>query len=426
MTSTMMFRCVCASAQHCLKSAGPFIGGPDQSPAIYPRRSCTIQSLGLAHSLVLTLCLLLGMARPGEAGQIRIHWVDRGITFLGEAPTAATAEPPIFVPNANRIVIRMPIAMKDGDQRDLTEAEMLLFEEAMREDMMKQIKDLHAKGVDEFEIRTIQAINAGGYLHLSQEQQKRVLRFTNSFLTALADTKSALEETDEVSCDAAVGSNGAMTAAVLIPRLNQQQRNPFDSVAIFDGRATRSQVERLLASVGGRLTIVNTSVDAPDGPLAEGDCYIANHDCAKGLKEDHPEISVFWTDPAEMVWTHLRLSPLSWGYLLTPLIPWVRDHLAMMENGDRLAWVKEYNGKGYEAKERVTTTAFLERIRVKLQAKQTEKSSNEVAGVKRPSPLENRRDDLGGVDMAPVPKQEAKELHDLKNRILKKAQSEKR
>ena len=338
----------------------------------------------LTLGFLLTLCLCFGSAGLVDARQVRLHWVDRGITFEGEAPAKNTAEPPIFVPSENRIVLRMPRYVDErGRPRRATDSELAQLERSLRTILLKEVGETLARGVDEIEIRTVQDINLGGYLDPGQGQQQNVMRFTAAFLWALAEARKEIGETNDVSCDAAVGSNGVLMASLLIPLMEQQGQNPIDAVAIFDGRATRSQVESLVTAVGGRVIIVNTAGDLPEFPLAPGDCYIAKYDCAKELKADHPEITVFWTDPE--------------GSNVAP-----NGHLAMMERTAKPAWVKEYTGGNGEKKEKTTTAEFMTRLATLLREDRAGGASGQ-AGTQEPNRPPTRRKSFSSdsTDVAP-------------------------
>ncbi|MHB8123085.1 MAG: hypothetical protein ACYDG4_13125 [Desulfuromonadaceae bacterium] len=257
----------------------------------------------------LRVCLLIFFSLTAPAfcqdDGIAIHWTDIGITFVGR-PSANLKhlgkqfDPVYEVPEEGRIIVRMPTKIDNhGKERDLTEAEWKIFTKALAGDLSRMIGEASGKGVKNFEIRTVEDINIAGYN--DPERQQQVTRFTRAFLEALMTEKEMIAKNRPVTCDAALGSNAPSAGAKAMVALQSLGRNPIDSIVIYDGRATEKDAELLIRALNQKVSIINTSGDAPTSPraLLPGLDMVASFDCSKRLKEKYPGIRVFFSAETE-------------------------------------------------------------------------------------------------------------------------------
>lgn len=308
--------------------------GRQRAPAIV-----RVALVALALMSLWPVCRTAGANGPAAAFPDRcvtVFWTDKGINNYQYYQDKrdlnyGTEFDSIFaIPEAGKILVLMPY---DQDLPTTPAAREALRAEIQAQ-LMRRMREGLAQGVRDFEVRTVQMIGTLGYFE-AWDQQPKVKEFTGLFLEALQEVKTQLQKRYQVTCTAAVGSNGAYVATENIPELARRGRNPIDSLSLFDGRAYVSQTQATIDALQGRVSIINTAGDAP----ASGQ-MIGNHDATKRLKEQNPAIHAYWLDPA------------GWNLFIA-------GHLKGTDR-QRNMWVKEYDGGQFSRPTQMSAGDFID------------------------------------------------------------------
>jgi hypothetical protein len=271
---------------------------------------------------------------------VTIYWTDKGINQWQEYKNRredhlSNKFDSVFpVSDVGKILFLMPYD-KDFPRDPVGQASL---RKEIQDQIELKIKTGLAQGIHSFEIRTVQMIGTLGYFEF-WDQQPKVKEYTRLFLEALNEVKLDLEKKRlNVQCIGGLGSNGAYVGTENIPRLSALNKNPINSLILFDGRAYRDSVQKTIDVLGGKnVKIVNSGGDAPALPDMVG-----NLDCAKGIKRLNPGTSLYWVDPK------------GWNIPFT-------GHLSGMKRDTELN-VKEYIGDrfGYSKTSKTTGADFID------------------------------------------------------------------
>lgn len=184
------------------------------------------------------------------------------------------------LPAAQQVIIPMP----SDAHFPKTPADKALLTEKIAEGIIRRID---ASGDRALEVRLVQNVNTSGYF--APWRQAKVKEFGKVAYDALSEVRRHYEALDtKVNMPAVVGSNGAFLLTETLPSVKS---NPIDKAVLIDGRATLDSVKNTYQALKGKLAVINTAGDCP----ALGN-MIANHEAAKSLRQELPEMSLLWTD----------------------------------------------------------------------------------------------------------------------------------
>lgn len=207
----------------------------------------------------------------------------------------------------------------------------------------------------EFELRTVQNINSGGYFN--PVRQGNVVKFTKAFCKAFTRLKRELSADYNVNVNGIWASNGEYAASKVLPQLD---RGLVDKGLPVDARAWKSDVKKLYFAVGDNLAIINTA----GGPSARFRRYnipfwhlnermVAYHNKAKAFKGELPGLKVYWMDPKG---ANLWYNPVSDAHF---------QHIRPPQC-DNPCLVKEFSGKGYTHLRKITGNELMSKIFTEL------------------------------------------------------------
>jgi len=347
-----------------------------------------------AHSLTILVTLLIWGLVPqvvmsADKPPINIFWSDLGINqwqleaSLGNDFSKfhrVKKETIIVTERKGQILIPMPSdALLPGN-----EEEWQMLSSKIYDVLKSRMTDALASGIKEFEIRTEQNINTGGYFN--PVRQGNVLKFIQSFCLALDRLKTELSSKYNVTVNGLWGSNGGYVASIIIPELGP---GLVDGGILVDPRAWESDVKRLYNTLGENLAIINTAGDAPTRnrtfpvPVFRlNEKMVAYHDTAKALKKELPRLKVYWVDCAG-------------------LDIFITQHLGAMRSNSSLL-VKEFIGEEYGTISKMTGGGLRNYI---LGSFKTSNKKNLKKALSYPSTVPKReREELGKLgDFPPGP-----------------------
>ena len=287
---------------------------------------------------------LLAVANANE--RINLNWTDTGV-YMGKRPQYLNKpDEYLFGPlSSNNISPVLQHITPDGEilvpmptNKDLpkNESEWNSYISKLENGIMDKIESGIEKKIHDFEIRTIQNITImGGYW--APWQQKRCVKFTTAFLTALSEVKSKLSNKYGVRLNGVVGSNGGYVATESIPSVARMKDKFLDRLIIVDGRAYVDSTVNTSRYVDD-LFLVNTGGDA----FSLSD-MVANHEGAKSAKRQQSTIKLFYIDPK------------GWNFPISA-------HISAMLNPNTEIWMKEYTGNGYSKKIKTTNGKFMNHL----------------------------------------------------------------
>jgi len=283
-----------------------------------------------AYSLTILVTLLIWGLVPqfvisADKDSINIYWSDLGINqWQPEARIGDSfskfdkrkRETIIISKSKGQILIPMPL----DNELPNTKGGWEKLSSKIYETLKSRVTEALESGVREFEVRTEQNINTGGYFN--PWRQGNVVKFIQSFCLALDRLKTELSSKYNVAVYGVWGSNGGYAASKVIPELKP---GLVDGGILVDPRAWESDVKRLYNTISGNLAIINTAGDAPARnrtfpvPVFRlNEKMVAYHETAKALKRELPGLKVYWVDCKGLdVFIGQHLSSMHWD---TPLL----------------------------------------------------------------------------------------------------------
>lgn len=379
----------------------------------------------------LMLLLAVAIAAPALAqlpdspadADITFHITDFGIRQWHEdlrsgqdfgQPIAGGHTPNLVYPNlcgSGTCSAQILLVMPNNARLDTMSHAQLMLE------LLAQLRDrvdlAIASGVREFEIQLVQNINAPGYF--SSKQQGRVKKFGQAAFLAIGEVRNSVSEQRKLSVytDATVGSNGT----VMLTENRTSWANYLQAVDLFDGRASMQATIKTIDAVR-KLTGKNNvrlftakgdwpSANRPQAwllrilpPLALGrpigdgpNIAIGNGHVAAEIKRQRPDTQTFLVERLDR--KHLRTGS---------------GHIAAMNGRDLAA-------STFRAREIVPNRQFGYRTTPGVIASYDDlRTRASVASRPADTPTVSR----GGVLMTTEGKTESVDLHDLRERILRR------